>query len=220
MLLLTANPQLKVLTTPAQCCLQLHWRQIPLLTSPLPSTVHTHIYTPSPPPPLRCRDSFVTKMNLSSALQPKQVIWLPQPQIKLVWFNFRFGLLLQPYIKADVFHYTAKPQASRRWWPTPSIGRHHGSIMAFTRYRCRSSKASGSVCAIGGLVIHKATQPRTVQPTYLACLDSCRPSCDIVLAGLAAQKKTKKSHDASVEEGKLRQLNVTEKILPLIQQVW
>lgn len=134
--LLTANSQLKVVTTPAQYCIQQQWRQIPLLTFhhyPI-RYIHTHIYTLSPPPPLRCRDSFVTKMNSSSALQPKQVIWLPRPQIKLVWFNFRFGLLLQPYIKGDIFHYTAKPQASRQRWPTPSIGRHHGSIMAFTRY--------------------------------------------------------------------------------------
>lgn len=50
-------------------------------------------------------------MNLSSAQQPKQVIWLPRPQIKLAWFNFRFGLLLQPYIKGDIFHYTAKPES-------------------------------------------------------------------------------------------------------------
>lgn len=118
--------------------------------------MHTHIYTLSPPPPSRRCDSFVTKMNSSSALQPKQVIWLPRPQIKLVWFNFRFGLLLQPYIKGDIFHYTAKPQAGRQRWPTPSIGRHHGSIMAFTRYCCGSSKASGGFGAIGGLVINTA----------------------------------------------------------------
>lgn len=129
-------------------------------------------------------------MNSSSALQPKQVIWLPRPQIKLVWFNFRFGLLLQPYIKGDIFHYTAKPQASRQRWPTPSIGRHHGSIMAFTRYCWKSSKVGGGVGAIGGLVIHRATKPRTVQPTHLACLDSCKPSCDNILAGLAAQEIT------------------------------
>lgn len=158
--------------------------------SPFPITVytHTHIYTLSPPPPLRCCDSFVTKMNSSSALQPKQVIWLPRPQIKLVWFNFRFGLLLQPYIKGDIFHYTAKPQASRQWWPTPSIGRHHGSIMAFTQYCCGSSEASGGVGGIVGLVIHRATQPRTLQPTYLACLDCWKLSCDTTLAGLSAQE--------------------------------
>ena len=181
--LLTADSQLKVVATLAQCCMQRHQRQIPLLTSShhYPTQcIHTHIYTLSPPPPLRCRDSFVTKMNSSSALQPKQVIWLPRPQIKLVWFNFRFGLLLQPYIKGDIFHYTAKPQASRQRWPTPSIGRHHGSIMAFTRYCRWSSKAGGGIGAIGGLVIHRATQLRTVQPTYLACLDHYEPSCDNV----------------------------------------
>ena len=167
--------------------------QIPLLTYfhhyPV-QYIHTHSYTLSPPPPLRWRDSFVTKMNSSSALQPKQVIWLPRPQIKLVWFNFRFGLLLQPYIKGDIFHYTAKPQASSRRWPTPSIGRHHGSIMAFTRYCCRSSKAGGGVGAIGWLVIHGAARPRTAQPTCLAWLDRRKPSCDKVLAGPAAWEMT------------------------------
>lgn len=64
-----------------------------------------------PSAPLRWRDSLVTKMNSSSALQPKQVIWLPRPQIKLVWFNFQSGLLSQPYITADIFHYTAKQRA-------------------------------------------------------------------------------------------------------------
>ncbi len=51
-------------------------------------------------------------MNSSPArveiLWPKQVIWLPRPQIKLVWFNFRFGAIQQPYITADIFHYPAK----------------------------------------------------------------------------------------------------------------
>lgn len=116
------------------------------LCSPLPPyNTYIHIFIQSPPPPLRCCDSFVTKMNSSSAQQPKQVIWLPQPQIKLVWFNFRFGLLLQSYIKGDIFHYTAKTaEQGRPRWPTPSTGRHHGSIMAFTRYRCRSGQDGGS----------------------------------------------------------------------------
>lgn len=176
-------------TTPALHGIQQHCQQNSSANffSPLPNTapyIHTHIYTLSPPPPLRCHDSFVTKMNSSSALQPKQVIWLPQPQIKLVWFNFRFGLLLQPYIKGDIFHYTAKPQASSQRWPTPSIGRYHGSIMAFTWYCCRSGKAGGGIGAIGWLVIHRAALLRTVQPTYL---DRYKPSCDNVLVGLAAQ---------------------------------
>lgn len=151
-------------------------------------------------------------MNSSSALQPKQVIWLPRPQIKLVWFNFRFGLLLQPYIKGDIFHYTAKPQARRQRWPTPSIGRHHGSIMAFTRYCCRSSKTGGSVSAIGGLVIHRASQPPTVQPTYLACVHSCKPSCDNVLARLVQRSRF---------SFQLRTMTTdfTDKLLPLLSQV-
>lgn len=156
--------------------MQQHQWQILLLTSfyyyPI-QYIHTHIYTLSPPPPLRCCDSFVTKMNSSSALQPKQVIWLPQPQIKLVWFNFRFGLLLQPYIKGDIFHYTAKPQASKQWWSTPSIGRHHGSIMAFTRYLCRSSQVGAGTGAIGRLVIHWATHSHTELSVHLVCLGSC-----------------------------------------------
>lgn len=56
-------------------------------------------------------------MNSSPArveiLWPKQVIWLPRPQIKLVWFNFRFGALQQPYITADIFHYPAKAGGGR-----------------------------------------------------------------------------------------------------------
>lgn len=200
-----------------QRCIQQHcWQSSSNFFSPLPNTVHTHthIYTLSPPPPLRCRDSFVTKMNSSSALQPKQVIWLPRPQIKLVWFNFRFGLLLQPYIKGDIFHYTAKPQASRQWWPTPSIGRHHGSIMAYTRYCCRSSTVGGGVGAIGHLVIHRAALPRTVKPARLACLDRCKPSCDNVLAGLAAQEVTRlvQSSGFSVHL-KTVPIDVTEKAL-------
>ncbi len=46
-------------------------------------------------------------------LWPKQVIWLPRPQIKLVWFNFRFGAIQQPYITADIFHYPAKAGGGR-----------------------------------------------------------------------------------------------------------
>lgn len=94
----------------------------PLCKIPLTSFHHCTVLHIPPfvsSAPLRCHDSFVTKMNSSSALQPKQVIWLPRPQIKLVWFNFRFGLLLQPYIKADIFHYTAKVRVSRQQWPTP-----------------------------------------------------------------------------------------------------
>lgn len=127
-------------------------------------------------------------MNSSSALQPKQVIWLPQPQIKLVWFNFRFGLLLQPYIKGDIFHYTAKPQASKQWWSTPSIGRHHGSIMAFTRYLCRSSQVGAGTGAIGRLVIHWATHSHTELSVHLVCLGSCDQN--IVLLGQPAQRRT------------------------------
>lgn len=56
-------------------------------------------------------------MNSSPArveiLWPKQVIWLPRPQIKLVWFNFRFGAIQQPYITADIFHYPAKAGGGR-----------------------------------------------------------------------------------------------------------
>lgn len=219
MLLLTANPQLKGghRTSTILLSAALTANSSAHVFWPLPGTAKTHIYTLSPPPPLRRRDSFVTKMNLSSALQPKQVIWLPQPQIKLVWFNFRFGLLLQPYIKGDVFHYTAKPQASRRWRPAPSIGRHHGSIMAVARYCCRSSKDSGGAGAIGGLVIHKATQPRSVQPTYWACSDSCRPSRDNVLA--VEKKNHMRLLQASRFSFQLR-LSVFEMFLLLVQHVW
>ncbi|KAI9531171.1 hypothetical protein NQZ68_000666 [Dissostichus eleginoides] len=48
-------------------------------------------------------------------------------------------------------------------------------------YSILSSKAVGGVGAISGLVIHGATQA-SVQPTYLACLASFRPSFDNVLA--------------------------------------
>lgn len=66
---------------------QQHCGKIPLLTSfhhEHSAHRHTHkytrvcvcacVYTLSPNAPLSCRDSFVTKMNSSSALQPKQVI--------------------------------------------------------------------------------------------------------------------------------------------------
>lgn len=85
-------------------------------------------------------------MNSSSALQPKQVIWLPQPQIKLVWFNFRFGLLLQLYIKGDIFHYTAKPRAGRQAVVARSLHRktswEHYGIYSIC---CRSSQADGGI---------------------------------------------------------------------------
>ena len=64
--------------------------------------------------------------------------------------------------------------------------------MAVIRYYCRSIEAGGGVGAIGGLVIHRATQPRAVQPTYLAFADSCMPSCDNMLASLARQKNHKR----------------------------
>lgn len=115
-------------------------------------------------------------MNSSSALQPKQVIWLPQPQIKLVWFNFRFGLLLQPYIKGDIFHYTAKLQASRQRWSTPTptpptlaVGRYHGSIMAFIRYGCSSRKAGGAMGATA-LACYPLGSGTSVPTAYL---DGC-----------------------------------------------
>lgn len=102
-------------------------------------------------------DSFVTKMNSSSALQPKQVIWLARPQIKLVWFNFRFGPLLQPYIKGDIFHYTAKPESQQPAVVHSSIGRDHRSMMAFIWCFCRFTQAYGSVSATCGLFIDKET---------------------------------------------------------------
>lgn len=105
-----------------------------------------HICSLSPPPPLRCHDSFVTKMNSSSALQPKQVIWLPQPQIKLVWFNFRFGLLLQPYIKGDIFHYTAKLQACRQRWSTPPLRHRKISWKHYGIYSIRLQLQKGRWC--------------------------------------------------------------------------
>lgn len=121
-------------------------------------------------------------MNSSSALQPKQVIWLPQPQIKLVWFNFRFGLLLQPYIKGDIFHYTAKLQASRQRWSTPTppaptttttttlaVGRYHGSIMAFIRCCCSSRKAGGAMGATA-LACYPLGSGTSVPTAYL---DGC-----------------------------------------------
>lgn len=77
----------------------------------------------------------LTKMNSSPArveiLWPKQVIWLPRPQIKLVWFNFRFGAIQQSYITADIFHYPAKAGGGRDQGCTVQVstGRHHSSIV-------------------------------------------------------------------------------------------
>lgn len=85
-------------------------------------------------------------MNSSPArveiLWPKQVIWLPRPQIKLVWFNFRFGAIQQPYITADIFHYPAK--AGGGWGQ-----------------RCRSPQED-----IIALLRHTSSRSHSLPPSY------------------------------------------------------
>lgn len=138
-----------------------------VLCSPLPSyNTCIHIFTLSPPHPLRCRDSFVTKMNLSSAQQPKQVIWLPQPQIKLVWFNFRFGLLLQPYIKGDIFHYTAKTRERRGWGgPLPPQEDIMEALWHLLNTAAGPVRTVAALVPIVGLVSHRATLQHTTTST-------------------------------------------------------
>lgn len=131
-----------------------------LCSSLPPYNTYIHIFILPPPPPLRCSDSFVTKMNSSSAQQPKQVIWLPRPQIKLVWFNFRFGLLLQSYIKGDIFHYTAKRQSrGGRGGPLPPQEDIMEALWHLLDAAAGLVRMVAALVPIVRLVIHRATLP-------------------------------------------------------------
>ncbi len=52
------------------------------------------------------QDEFIASTGWNTLAKTSNLI--ARPQIKLVWFNFRFGAIQQPYITADIFHYPAK----------------------------------------------------------------------------------------------------------------
>lgn len=81
-----------------------------------------------------------------------------------MWFNFRFGLLLQPYIKGDVFHYTAKQQAAVVCSSPPPPPPTHRKISweQYGVYSILAAAPEGPVVPRGArrwLVIHRAAHP-------------------------------------------------------------
>lgn len=135
-------------------------------------------------------------MNSSPArveiLWPKQVIWLPRPQIKLVWFNFRFGAIQQPYITADIFHYPAKAGGGRGQGcrsPQEDII----ALLWHTFSRSHSFPPSYNV-AIYNTQTHRAVTARTleriryIQIIVIVCVRSVRDDVNSIIATVSERK--------------------------------